>query len=64
MEKNTKKGLNNLITEFDLNYLLVKKFSNTGKPVESKNVKNKKNISNTIGWKFYYNEYGKTKKNN
>ena len=63
-EKIQRSGLNNLIDEFNLNYLLIKKFSNTGKPVESKNVKNKKNISNTIGWKFYYNEYGKTKKNN
>jgi hypothetical protein len=63
-KKIQRKGLTNLLTEFDLNYHLVKKFNNTGKPVESKNVKNRKNISNTIGWKFYYKEYGKTKKNN
>lgn len=35
-------------------------FRNTGKPVTSKNVKNKESISNNIGWKFNYNKYGKT----
>lgn len=53
-------GIIEILEEFDFNIRLMHQFRNTNKPVESKNVKNKKNISNTIGWKFYYKRYGKT----
>lgn len=52
-------GMSNIIKEFNFNYYLINKFANTGKPVASKNVKNKETISNTIGWTFEFIEYSK-----
>jgi hypothetical protein len=53
-------GLMSMIEQYGFNRQLVNKYRNTGKPVESKNVKNKKSIANTIGWKFNYTKYGET----
>lgn len=54
-------GLTSMIELYNFNRTLIDKFRNTGKPVESKNVKNKESIANTIGWKFNYIKYGETK---
>lgn len=53
-------GLISMIEEYNFNRSLINKFRNTGKPVESENVKNKKSMSNTIGWIFNYTKYGET----
>lgn len=53
-------GLDSMIKQYGFNRNLIDKYRNTGKPVESKNVKNKESIANTIGWKFNYIKYGET----